>query len=503
MSTAVNAPSRAFTPPRLFVRGRSRVAARALALTPWVLLALFLVGELIVCAQRINGPFLDEGIYVAAGLRTLQGHGVGDSYLTWFSGSLAWPAMAGAAWKLWGLAGARALAALCVTIGLAGMLKASGNLLGERVRAATALAALTSGPVIALGHLAVYDTLAVAAAGGAFWAITEFVRRDDRAWLAGAALLYALAGLAKYPVLLFVGPPLVLLVVSLRGSRARMDIGLFAFIAGAALLIYFLSARTQLTAFESFRTQNNPSFGVTKSQLLYSQVYLTAVPLLLGVTGVILLRDRRRLALALLSGVPMAPLYHLVTGNPSGDQKHVVFGLLFVLPLIGVTLCHALRRWRMLLAIPLLAGLAAFALVQVVRIDESWPDLRPSANVLSQSVRPGDKLLVNSAWVEAAYLYDRGRVNTPYDLYDVYRIQHLGHPANVCAFQWFVDVPGGEQWPAAVRSAMLRCGTFHKTYSSSTTITGLGGNLHFVTYRAPIEIWRNEPAKPPHGSARA
>ena len=130
-----------------------------------MLLAAFLAAELAVCAMQLNGPFLDEGIYLAAGLRTLQGHGISDNYLTWFSGSLMWPVIAAFGWKLLGLAGARAAAAICVTVGLAGMLKATGNLFGMRVRAATALAAVFSGPVIALAHLAVYDTLAVALRG--------------------------------------------------------------------------------------------------------------------------------------------------------------------------------------------------------------------------------------------------------------------------------------------------------------------------------------------------
>ena len=53
--------------------------------------------------------------------------------------------------------------------------------------------------------------------------------------------------------------------------------------------------------------------------------------------GAILVEDRR-VAFALLTGLIGAPVYHLLTGNPSGDQKHVVFGLLFILPLIGVTI---------------------------------------------------------------------------------------------------------------------------------------------------------------------
>jgi hypothetical protein len=491
MSTAVAAPRHLATERRLGT-DRAHALSTLWRLAPWLVLVAFLGGELAICAAQIDGPFLDEGIYVAAGLRTLQGHGISDGYLSWFSGSLLWPVLAGVGWKLWGLAGARAMAALCVTLGLVGMLKATGNLLGERVRAATALAAVTSGPVIALGHLAVYDTPAVAAAGCSFWALTEFVRRDDRAWLVGAALLYALAGLSKYPVMLFIGPPLILLTIVLRGRRARMDLCLFAFIAAAVLLIYLLAERPQLATFESFRVTDNPTFGVTRGQILYSQFYLTIVPLLLGVTGVVLLKGRRRMALALLTGVIAAPIYHLVTGNPSGDQKHVVFGLIFVLPLIGVTFTYALRRWRALLAVPALLGLAAFAFVQVERIDEGWPDLRTASAVLVRDVHPGQRLLVNSSWVPAAYLYDHGKVNTPYDLYDAYRVAHLARPVDVCAFQWFVEVPGGEPWPEAIRHQMWNCGTFKRIYAASAEVTGLGHNFQFVTYRAPIEIWRNE-----------
>ena len=465
MSVAVPAPSRGLAHGRLtLVHERRRVASRVLAVAPWALLGLFLAAELAVSALEIRGPFLDEGIYIAAGLRTLQGHGITDNYTAWFSGSLLWPVIAALGWKTLGLAGARAAAALCVTAGLLGTLKAAGNLFGLRVRAATALAAVTSGPVIALGHLAVYDTLAVGAAGCAFWTITEFIRCDDRSWLCATALLYALAGLAKYPVLLFIGPPLVGLLLATRQSRARMDIGLFGFIAGAVLLVYFLADRSQLAAFEAFRTNENPNFHVSRDQIAYSQVYLTAVPLVLAVAGATLL-ERRRIAFALMSGVAGAPVYHLVTGNPSGDQKHVVFGLLFMLPLIGVTLSLALRHRRALLAVPALLGLLVFGGIQVVRIDEGWPDLRGSAAVLVKDVRPGERLLANSSWVEAAYLYDHGRITSPYDVFDASRVARL-HGLDVCSFQWFVEVPGGDPWPQSIRSAMSRCGTFRRIYSS-------------------------------------
>ncbi|MHB8532304.1 MAG: hypothetical protein ACYDC2_06260, partial [Solirubrobacteraceae bacterium] len=344
--------------------------------------------------------------------------------------------------------------------------------------------------------------LAAGAAGLAFWSMTEFIRRDDRVWLCATALLYALAGIAKYPVLLFIGPPLAGLLLATRSSRMRMDLGLFAFVAGAVLLIYFLADRAQLSAFTAFRTNENPTFNVSRNQIAYSQIYLTAVTLVLAIAGAWMLQSRR-MALALLSGVAGAPLYHLLTGNPSGDQKHVVFGLLFTLPLIGVTFTLALRRRRALLGVPALLALFVFGLVQVVRIDEGWPDLRNSATLLVKDVHPGERLLANSSWVDAAYLYDKGRINSPYDLYDASRVSHL-HGLDVCSFQWFLEVPGGEPWPQSIRAAMTRCGTFRRVYSSSSVITGLGGDLSFVTYRAPIEIWHNMAvARPTSATARA
>lgn len=494
MSVAVTRPGRTFADERLtIVREPSRVGARVIAAVPWVVLAVFLGGEIVLCALALNGPFYDEGIYITAGMRTLQGYGISDNYVSWFTGSLMWPILAVLGWKVWGLAGARAAAAICLTIGLAGAFKAAGSLFGIRVRAATALGALLSGPLIALGHLAVYDSLSLAAAGWSFYAMCEFLRRDDRAWLGASALLFALASIFKYPALIFIGPPLLLLVVAGRGRSARLDLGLFAFISAAVLMIYFLSDRGQLAAFEEFRVNNSVTFGVRPSQILYTEVYLMAVPLLLALPGVFLI-ERRRIGLALLSGVVGAPAYHLLNNDPTSTGKNVVFGVLFTLPLIGVTLAYALRRWRLAVAIPALIGLAGFAAVQAARLDEAWPDLRPTVGVLTRVVHPGERILANSMWVEAAYLYDRHRINTPFALWDVSRVQALGGHVNVCEFQWFIEVPGGEPWPASIRQDMQRCGGFRRVYSSSATITGLGSNLRFVTYRAPIEVWRNETA---------
>ncbi len=99
-----------------------------------------------------------------------------------------------------------------------------------------------------------------------------------------------------------------------------MDLGVFGFISGALLLIFFLADRSQLTAFESFRVNNNPSFNVSHNQIAYSQVYLTAVPLILAVAGAMVIR-RRGVALALLSGVFGAPDLPHGHGQPLGRSE--------------------------------------------------------------------------------------------------------------------------------------------------------------------------------------
>ncbi len=341
------------------------------------------------------------------------------------------------------------------------MLKATGNLFGTRVRAATALAAVISGPVIALGAPRRLRHAAVGFAGCAFWAITEFLRRDDRAWLGAAALLYALAGLAKYPALMFAGPPLVALVIVERGRAGPHGPGPVRRSSPARCCSSTSSptARSS-TAFEAFRTQNNPNFHVGRNQIVYSQVYLTAVPLLLAARRRVPRSRTARVAFALLTGLIGAPVYHLLTGNPSGDQKHVVFGLLFILPLIGVTI--SLR------AAPLAGGPRGAradrarrrsAPVQVTRIDEGWADLRGSAARAHARRSPRAK---NCSRAPPGWTPPISTTGAGSPLRTTSTTSRASSTSasrfNVCRFDWFIEVPGGEPWPPAIRRAMERCG---------------------------------------------
>jgi 4-amino-4-deoxy-L-arabinose transferase-like glycosyltransferase len=122
-----------------------------------------------------------------------------------------------------GLAGARVAAGFLVAIGLGAAMRATKNLFGPTAAAWGFVACAVSAPVLALGHLAVYDVVAVAGLGISLMALTELARTDHRGWLLVAAGAFAVGVLGKYPTA-FMAPVLIALLFALRGRLARVDL---------------------------------------------------------------------------------------------------------------------------------------------------------------------------------------------------------------------------------------------------------------------------------------
>ncbi len=469
--------------------------------------ALFFVFEVVTILLSPNGTFLDEGIYIVAGQRSLQGMGVSDGYLTWFAGSLIWPIFASVGYTLFGLVGTRLFALLFVGVALVATVRASRNLFGARVSFWTALSLVLSGPTLALAHLGVIDTTALAGIGLSFWAVTEFIRRNNRIWLVATAVAFSVGVLSKYPMVLC-GLPLVGLILVTRGKRARMDILLLAYASLAMLLSYFLPVRSQITAFLHWRVVNNPSFGTTTLMVRYWIAYLVVVPFLLALAGWVVARGQRRVAAVLLSAIFIWPAYHIGTNNTIGASKHVVFGLLFAYPLVGLALNALWTSWvgrgvgrrvlRGLVKATVVAMVLALALLgalQMLTMDRSWPDVHAASSYLSAHVRPGARLLINDDWPYTADLYAKGRISSPWDVYDTYRIEHHQNPIGLCNFDWMVSegvvgVDAVYSWPGTMTPQLMKCRSYRRVMTTTSTVVNLGRNLDFVTYRVRTIVWR-------------
>jgi hypothetical protein len=302
---------------------------------------------------------------------------------------------------------------------------------------------------------------------------------------------YVLAIFAKYPIGLMIVPLLGTLYF-LREEKAGADIMIFLFLTGAMGLIFFLPAREQIGSFFNWRLQNRPEFGVSLSVIRFALIYLSAAPFLLGLAGWLVTKRRRELGILMLLCLGIWPTYHLLAGDPVGTNKHVVFGFLFVYPLVGAALRRlwgddAPRQWlRKAATVVLVLGLAGLGLLQVNQADQGWPDIRRPAGVLLSLVEPGDQLLINESWPFTMYLYTADRIASPWDVYDTYRITHEEDTPDLCAYDWVVDVRGSYAWPADVQAALEACDAYQEIYRHTSTVVNVGEDFNYVRY--PIEI---------------
>jgi len=467
---------------------------RAYKIAFWLVWGVWLV--FCLATLDYNGPFFDEGIYITAGQRTLEGHGITDGYLAWFGGSLLWPVGAALGYNTAGLVGARALAVLTAAVAFLALARSTENLFGPGASFWAALTFALSGPFLAFARLAVYDGLALAGIAVSFWAVTKLHKSDDRMWLAISAVSFMLGTIAKYPMALMVLPILGILLC-LRQQKAKIDIPIFAFISAAIGLAFYLPAREQLGQFLSWRLQNKPSFGVLPKTIGFAIFYLSAAPACLAVAGWLVARQRRWMGGVLLMSLAIWPAYHLALEDPVGKEKHLVFGFLFAYPLVGLAMSALWERrkgrpWlHRAAALAIAAALAALGLLQLSHSDPAWPDARPAADYLTANVQPGDRLLIDESWPYTMYLYTEGRIQSPWDVVDAYRMSQGQSEIDLCAYDWFVNSQGSYRWSEAILSGVAQCGTFEQVFDTTDIVVGLGADLDYVRYPVQIVIWRN------------
>src|ERR1700730_2933072 len=151
----------------------------------WCIVAAFLAVQVYVICFAANGPFVDEGLYIVAGTRVLEGRGLSDGYIKWFNGSpFVWPVIAALGHSLGGLPGARLMAAILSTVTLVAFARTAENLFGQSVAEWSALALAVNGLFMALAHFAVYDVAALTMVAVSMWCVT-------RSSMIGAAVAFA------------------------------------------------------------------------------------------------------------------------------------------------------------------------------------------------------------------------------------------------------------------------------------------------------------------------
>jgi hypothetical protein len=431
----------------------------------WWIVAAFLAVQVYVIWFIANGPFVDEGLYIVAGLRVLEGKGLSDGYITWFNGSpFVWPVIAALGHRLGGLPGARLMAAILSTVTLIALARTAENLFGRSVAKWCVLAFAINGLFMALAHFAVYDVAALAGLAVSMWWVTRSSATAASMWLVGAAIAFAWAVISKYGSMLMIVPLLGLLVY-VRGFRSSARaLAVFLSVVGVILTVYFLLFFGSLfpTSSAAYLGQ---TFGRSRGHIAALQIVFALAPFSLATVGALIAwrRGQRLLVVTCLLASSLYPFFHLWSTNFVSAQKHVVAGFLFTYLLGGVGLEWLWASRSRVMAVSLLAALVVWGGLQCYWQDHSWSDTRTLAHYLALNMKRGDRIVAESSWNYILYLYPRGMIESPADVIDA-NYPPQGHNGfDVCQMPWLVGNPDSADM---IRAAVGHCR--HQRVLSST-----------------------------------
>ncbi len=429
----------------------------------WWVIAAFALVQVAIIFFFANGPFVDEGNYIVAGMRLWQGYGLTDNYIVWFSGSpFAWPFFVGLGYWLGNLEGARLAALVFALLSLIALAQATEILFDERVSAWTILALCLNGLFIALAHFAAYDLLALCCLAFALWLLARYFQKPNNLSLILAAIFLGVGVIAKYPFLLMV-PFLGLLLMTQTprtGRERRRDIFLFAGAVCSIVLLYVVPLGERLSRYVIFAANLNRNFQRDFNLTLVMTTYFVGIPFILsGIGGVWLWRMRRtKLAITLWLGLLQWPIYHLITTNHLSEQKHVVFGFFLSYPLVGFLFQRLWLSSKKYL-VPLLLTVLFFAgRFQWYSQEYSWVDLRPAIIYLTRNLTFNDTAAADTTSVFTMSLYKQGLIDTPNDIYGLRAIQR--GTANLCETRWlvYVEDEADPLYNAEAEKAIRQCG---------------------------------------------
>jgi hypothetical protein len=466
--------------------------------TAWLALAVVSVAQLIRIAGGFNGASSEEGLYLTAGLRTWDGEVVDDRLLTQLPGSVLWPALGSLGYEVYGITGARVLALLCFVVAFIALVLGTRNLFGERPAVFCGFALAVSAPFLAVGKLALMESLALAGMSVAFLAITRMMTRDDRLWLLVGSLAMVIATLAQYRAAFFVLPIVLLLLVS-RGERGRLDVIVLLLSGTLGFIVYFeaFSEQVEIALQNSSLLTPHVFENVFASETAKHWLILLwgGLPVLLAAIGCYRAQgERRRLACALAIPAALWVAALLIWADPAQLLvfPDLAIGLLPAYPVIGLAIASMSLELAERVALGLVFVLIAMvSWVHVSAFDGSWADYEPLTSELESSMRSGQDLLVNDRWPFALTLYDRGLIDDPAEIFDEESILTNATLLDLCSFEWFVRGDEALAWPPFVETAISSCGSFEQRTAASMPVTGVSDRLRETSGKVMGEVWVN------------
>ncbi len=403
------------------VFSRSRI--QGLDLTHLLTLALVCITVWLVLSLRFslgfNSHYVDESDYMFAGSLLLDGS-VWPTKTYIFSSNvplylIGW----GASWNH--DYGARALSLLPGLLSLLSLFLLYRSLLRDRTLAliATVLIAVQATHIFQ-SKLATYDIWCFFLFVTAAWQLHSHsvTRRHLSLQMINGSLLFALAVLSKYVVIVYA--PVFLLLLWLGCSRGSAV--LFAILQALVLGIYTLqnAADLQILFNTQLAGQHLQNSTVWQVSLLLCSLLWPLVLLSIPAVWKSFSRQQsfldlpavsRHLLKVLVLLALVLPAYHLISGNRIAVYKHALYSAMFLAPLAaaGITLlwrAGAPSR-RMLAGAALLTLLAVLAVHQTRTMENAYPNTHEVMARLSEQVNHRSRILSENPYLHRNHFRDQ------------------------------------------------------------------------------------------------
>lgn len=363
-------------------------------------LLLIMALQAVLTLRLSNTAYRDEALYIWTGHRIFQywfdGAQLYDNPSSYFSGSpFVYPPLAALIDIPFGLGGVRAFSLLCMGAATVAIWAMTTRMFGRRAAVLAAAAFVVCGLVQHLGNFATFDALALVLLAGGTALGLRGLGTHRIWWAAVGGTLLAVAVTAKYASLMFVPAAFALLLLAPVGrpvtGRSRLAaLAASAGTFGVVLVTWALTiGRNDVTGFMlSTVSRTGPmivdpdSFaGVVGRALGFAGPWY----LLMVVGGIMLfVRRRNRVLAAVLFGAAILPvLYQGYLGEAVSLDKHIAFGLVFGVPLIGVIAGLATRAGMTMLLGLVLVVLTIYGAATSSRIFSAWSNTKALTDVMA------------------------------------------------------------------------------------------------------------------------
>ncbi len=393
------------------------------------LMAVILTVQAVLSAQflRADTAFAGEARDLLAGrlelAHWLHGASVPAFPPSWFSGSpVIYPPVAALADGLGGLAGARALS-LAFMLGATCLLwGTTTRLFGRRPAFFAAALFAVLAPILHVGALATYDSMALFLMALAAWcACGARAREDATGWILACAGALALANATEYASALF-DPVVVIMTVLCAcprpGGKAALRRGalLLTCLAGTLAVLVRVGGEWYITGIRQTTTMRATGTDSMRTVLTQSWEWTGVVgaAALAGVAVSLFARNARPvtcLITALAAAALLVPIEQARVQTTASLDRHVAFGAWFACIAAGYAL-GSIASWPKARSVRVVVAAclgAAIAPIAALGIRQAQPMINwPSSGHLIAFLKPltlhGGRFLADTAEVPEYYL---------------------------------------------------------------------------------------------------